>query len=110
MIQTIFIYNNSDTNKQIILKDDTGTLIDYKNYITYTLSPHEILYLPMTNYLYLDNNSEWCGGDINSITCKLVDDYTNNSGASIREFDNDSLFCVSGKLGWSIPIFIIAID
>ena len=90
MIQPIFIYNNSDTNKQIILKDDTGTLIDYKNYITYTLSPHEILYLPMTNYLYLDNNSEWCGGDINSITCKLVDDYTNNSGASIREFDNDS--------------------
>lgn len=90
MIQPIFIYNNSDTNKQIILKDDTGTLIDYKNYITYTLSPHEILYLPMTNYLYLDNILNWCGGDINSITCKLVDDYTNNAGASIREFDNDS--------------------
>lgn len=90
MIQPIFIYNNSDINKQIILKDDTGTLIDYKNYITYTLSPYEILYLPMTNYLYLNNELDWCGGDINSITCKLVDDYTNNSGAVIREFDNNN--------------------
>ena len=90
MIQPIFIYNNSDTTKQIMLKDDTGTLIDYKNYITYNLSPHEILYLPMTNYLYLDNILDWYGGDINSITCTLVDNYTNNAGASIREFDNGS--------------------
>lgn len=86
LIQPIFIYNNSNLTKQITLKDHTGTLIEYNRTINYTLQPYELLYLPMTNYIYLDNNLNF--NPRKSIECTLVSDFVNNTNSKIKEYDN----------------------